>query len=219
MSYTAPELERSALVIIDTQSDFTLAGAPAEIPGTRELLPNMEKLLGMYRHAGRPIFHIVRLYKPTGANVDICRKEAVENGLALVQPGTDGAEPAPALKPDPMVRLDPDLLLGGGVQTWAPHEYVIYKPRWGAFFNTPLEERLRNYGVSTLVFCGCNFPNCPRTSIFQASERDFRVVVIRDALSGIYDRGVRELENIGIRVWDTDYFGQVFAPADAVSKE
>lgn len=58
--------------------------------------------------------------------------------------------------------------------------------------------------MSTLVFCGCNFPNCPRTSIYEASERDFRVVVVRDAVSGLYERGERELENIGVHVSSSD---------------
>ncbi|WP_459872860.1 hypothetical protein, partial [Endothiovibrio diazotrophicus] len=51
---------------------------------------------------------------------------------------------------------------------------MLYKPRWGAFYRTSLESHLRGLDVSTLVFSGCNFPNCPRTSIYQASERDFR---------------------------------------------
>ena len=50
------------------------------------------------------------------------------------------------------------------------------------------------------MFCGCNFPNCPRTSIYQASERDFRIVLAKDAISGLYERGCQELENIGVRV-------------------
>ena len=73
----------------------------------------------------------------------------------------------------------------------------MYKPRWGAFYETPLEQHLRAHGVSTVVFAGCNFPNCPRTSIYEASERDFRVVVVGDAISGLYERGGLELTNIG----------------------
>ena len=80
---------------------------------------------------------------------------------------------------------------------------IIYKPRWGAFYETPLERHLRTLGVSTLLFCGCNFPNCPRTSIYEASERDFRVVLAEDAISGLYDRGREELRNIGVAVLPT----------------
>jgi len=91
-------------------------------------------------------------------------------------------------------------LLGGGLQPLGEQEVAIYKPRWGAFYATSLESHLRSLEVTTLVFCGCNFPNCPRTSIYQASERDFRVVLARDALSGLYERGERELEAIGVQL-------------------
>lgn len=54
-----------------------------------------------------------------------------------------------------------------------------------------------------MVFAGCNFPNCPRTSIYEASERDYRVVLAADAMSGLYDRGRSEMQNIGVAVLST----------------
>src|SRR5207247_11453968 len=104
----------------------------------------------------------------------------------------------PALVPARAPRLDTELLLAGGIQRVAPGEAIIYKPRWGAFYQTPLEAHLRALGVCTLVFAGCNFPNCPRASIYEASERDFRLVLAEDATSGLYERGKDELENIGL---------------------
>ena len=103
-----------------------------------------------------------------------------------------------------LAHLDPDTLLAGGIQHVMPTEVIIYKPRWGAFFQTPLETHLRALGVSTLVFMGCNFPNCPRTSIYEASERDFRLIVVEDAISGLYERGKTELANIGAVLTGTD---------------
>jgi nicotinamidase-related amidase len=96
------------------------------------------------------------------------------------------------------VQLDTERLLRGEVQPIGAHEVVMYKPRWGAFFQTPLQAHLEGLGVSTLVFCGVNFPNCPRTSIYEASERDFRIVLATDAISGLYDRGRQELAGIGV---------------------
>jgi hypothetical protein len=61
-------------------------------------------------------------------------------------------------------------------------------------------------GEDYTAFAGCNFPNCPRTSIYEASERDFRIVVIDDAVSGLYDRGRAELEGIGVRVMPEECF-------------
>lgn len=197
--YTSPDWTNAALITIDTQRDFTLPGAPSEIAGTAEMVPAMRQLVEAFRRESRPIVHVVRLYRPDGSNADLCRKEAVERGKSLAaRPGADGAELVEDLKPAPEDRLDAELLLNGEMQELGGSEWVMYKPRWGAFFETPLHEHLRGLGVNTLVVCGCNFPNCPRTTIYEASERDYRVVAVTDAISGIYERGTLELEGIGV---------------------
>lgn len=117
--------------------------------------------------------------------------------------GHPGCELAAALFPDATVHLDYDLLLSGGIQPIGPNESIIYKSRWGAFYKTPLEKYLRDLDVNSLIFSGCNFPNCPRTSIYEASERDFRIALAEDAISGLYHQGKLELENIGVRVATT----------------
>ncbi len=156
-------------------------------------------MLRAFREASRPIVHIVRIYEPDGRNVDLCRRRSVEDGAPpILASGTQGSQLARQLLPEPDLALDHELLLAGEIQILGPQEVAIYKPRWGAFYNTPLEEHLREQDVSTLVFCGCNFPNCPRTSIYEASERDFRVVLAPDAISGLYERGESELKNIGV---------------------
>jgi nicotinamidase-related amidase len=197
--YTEPEFAAAALVTIDTQCDV-LDGGVLEIPGTSAALGPMRALTGEFRAAARPIVHVVRLYEPDGSNVDLCRREAVENGAQLLETGAPGTELARELLPEPDITLDSPLLLAGAIQQLGPREVAIYKPRWGAFYRTPLEEHLRRQRVSTLVFSGCNFPNCPRTSIYEASERDFRIVLARDAISGLYERGERELADIGVHL-------------------
>jgi hypothetical protein len=71
------------------------------------------------------------------------------------------------------------------------------------FYRTPLEGHLRELDVDTVVVCGCNFPNCPRTTIYEASERDFHIVFVPDAASGVYRRGLVELKGIGVAIQDT----------------
>ena len=181
-NYTAPEWSSSALITIDTQCD-TLDGQPFEIPGTTAILSRMKSLLAVFRLAERPIVHIVRIYQADGSNVDLCRKELVMKGARLVLAGSPGCQLA---------------------QTIGANEVVIYKPRWGAFYKTPLEQYLREQNISTLIFCGCNFPNCPRTSIYEASERDFRVVLVDEAVSGLYDQGRYEMRNIGVELLSTN---------------
>jgi len=66
-----------------------------------------------------------------------------------------------------------------------------------------LEKFLKDSGINTLIFTGCNFPNCCRASIYEASERDFRIVVVEDAISGIYKKGIEELKNISCEILRT----------------
>jgi len=201
-NYTAPKWTSCALITIDTQCD-TLDGQPFEIPGTMAILPRMKSLLDIFRLSERPIIHIVRIYQADGSNVDLCRRELVEKGTRLLLAGSSGCQLASDILPQEGILLDTDLLLSHGIQTIGANEVVVYKPRWGSFYNTPLEHYLSKQNISTLIFCGCNFPNCPRTSIYEASERDFRIVVVDDAVSGLYDQGRIEMRNIGVELLST----------------
>jgi nicotinamidase-related amidase len=191
-----PHFKSAALITIDTQVD-TLDGQPLEIPGTSSILPHLAQLCRAFRHPGRSIVHVIRLYLADGTNAEPVRRSLVTSS-AVLRPGTSGRLLAPGLAPTQRLEIEDDLLLRGGIQVLGPSEVVIYKPRWGAFYNTPLHAYLQSKQVDTLVFAGCNFPNCPRTSIYEASERDYRIVVADDAISGFYDRGRDEMANIGV---------------------
>jgi nicotinamidase-related amidase len=195
--YTEPDFTSAALITIDTQKDF-LDGQPFEIPGTTAVLPKMQKLLQGFRKHNKPIVHIVRIYKKDGSNVDLCRRRAVTQGFRVVIENTPGSELADELLADPSVPLDHQKLLSGSIQKVSTNEVIICKPRWGAFYQTPLDAHLKRIGISTLIFTGCNYPNCPRTSIYEASERDYKIVLVEDAVSGLYPIGLAEMNNIGV---------------------
>lgn len=200
--HLVPHPESSALVTIDLQRDF-LSDSPYGIPGTTEVLPQVRRTVEAFRAAGRPVVHIVRLYEKGGDNADLVRRTLLASGTELVSPGSEGSGLAPALAPHGAPPLDPELLLAGQAQELGPKEYAIFKPRWGAFYRTPLQELLERHGVDTVVVVGCNFPNCPRASLIQASERDFRVVAVPDAISRTSEQGLAEVAGLGVQLLDT----------------
>jgi nicotinamidase-related amidase len=143
--YITPDREHSALLIIDVQRDFTLMGAIAEISGTLQAVYYIQRLAQVYREQGYPIIHIIRLYHADGSNVDLCRRQDIENGKQVVIAGSDGAELMDELKPSSStITLDSTLLLSGHLQQIGTMEWIMYKPRWGAFYNTLLEKHLHN---------------------------------------------------------------------------
>ncbi len=197
--YTTPDYGAAALVTIDVQRD-TLDGGRLEVAGTSAAVGGIALLADTFREAGRPIVHVVRLYRRDGSNADPCRRAAIEGGAVMLAPGEAGSELAEGVAPAGAPPLDAEMLLAGELQELGPGEVAMYKPRWGAFYRTLLERHLRELGLTTIVFCGCNFPNCPRTSIYEASERDFRIAAASDAISGIYERGLRELQGLGVEL-------------------
>ncbi|MGI9308953.1 MAG: cysteine hydrolase family protein, partial [Gammaproteobacteria bacterium] len=198
-SYTRPDLDKAALVTVDVQRD-TLAGQPFEIPGTSEALPRIAEIAQVFRRCAQPIIHVIRLYRPDGSNAELCRRQKLESGDQLFLSGSDGRKPAAEIMPAPDIVPDDELLLAGQFQGIGPVEKLMYKPRWGAFFATPLHQEVTRLGCNTIVLAGINYPNCIRATLYGASERDYRIIAVSDGISNFDARGWQELKNIGVVV-------------------
>jgi nicotinamidase-related amidase len=195
--HTRPRFARAALLTIDMQADFV--SGPHAVPGTEQIVPAVARLVRAFRDARRPIVHMVRLYLPDGGNADICRRSLIASGTRLVAPHSPGSRLADGLSPASAPSLDPGRLLSGAAQPLADGEHVIYKPRWSAFYQTPLRRHLDDLGVDTLVVAGCNYPNCPRATIYDAGARDYRLVIAEDATSGFGESARPEMTGIAVR--------------------
>jgi nicotinamidase-related amidase len=193
-----------ALLTIDAQRDFCMSCGRGKGGCSAPFTAAIARLAGGFRAKGRPIIHVVRLYRCDGSNVELCNRASIEEGQRIVMPGTSGAELIDSLKPDLGQRLDASLLLDGKFQSLGRHEWIMYKPRWSAFCQTPLEEHLKGQGITTLVICGCNFPNGPLASIYAASNRDFRIVLATDAVSSSNDATTAELGRMGVYLMTSD---------------
>jgi len=201
--YTSPERDRIALLTFAVQKDCTSPGSPVGHLGARRTLAKIGELAQGFRSAGAPIVHLVRLYRPDGSNVDACRRRSVEEGLRVLMPGSCGAELVPEVNPAPETRLDCGELLAGRAQELARREWALYRPRWGAFYQTGLEDHLKGLGVSTVAVCGCTFTTAIRATIYEASARDFRVVVVPDAIAGASEEDLADLARMGVYLMNT----------------
>ena len=196
--YCVPQKGTAALLTLSAQQDFVSAASPYRVADAHRVLPALARTVRGFRARGAPLFHALRLYRPDGSNVDACRRQAVEEGLRVFMPGTRGVELLDEVGPGTAPRLDARGLLDGGFQALGEAEWAFYRPRWGAFHETALEARLNGLGVTTLVICGFNFTTAMRATIYEASARDYRIVVVSDAVGGGSAAAIQELARIGV---------------------
>jgi nicotinamidase-related amidase len=164
--HIAPRLATSALLIIDTQVDF-VDGGRSPIAGTTAVIPKLVELRSAFLDAGRPVIHVVRLY--AGDDVDRVRRTAMASGANIVAPGSAGSQVVPELCVAGQRTPDHERLLAGEIEQLDENEWAVWKPRWSAFHRTRLHRHLADLGVDTIVVAGCNFPNCPRATIYDGS--------------------------------------------------
>jgi nicotinamidase-related amidase len=176
-------MQRPALLIIDMQNDFILEGRPLRVASAPAVIPKVLELLTAFRAKGLPVFHIVRVHRKDGADVEITRQALFRKQPFAVE-GTAGAAIVDPLAPH-------------------PGEYVIPKVRMSAFIGTELDLMLRTLGITDIVIAGIQTPNCIRTTTFDAIAYNYPVVLARDATGAqtdeIHDANVRDMQNIGVR--------------------
>lgn len=180
-------MEKAALLIIDMQNDFVLAGKLLRVAGARDVIPQIQAVLAEFRKRSLPVFHILRVHRPDGSDVEIIRKELFAQSPFAVQ-GTTGAAVVDELAP-------------------RTGEYVLEKTRMSAFIGTELDLMLRTLGVTRLFVCGIQTPNCIRTTVFDGIAYNYPVVLIDDATGAssedVHRTNVRDMQNIGVRIVNT----------------
>ena len=180
-------MKRPALLIIDMQNDFVVKGARLRVAQGRAVIPKIQAILRAFRERNLPVFHILRIHRADGSDVEITRRELFRSHPFAVE-GSAGAAVVEELSP-------------------LPHEYVIPKIRMSAFIGTELDLMLRTLGVTDLVITGIQTPNCIRTTVFDAIAYNYPVVFVEDAIGAqndaVHESNTRDIANIGVRITKT----------------
>ena len=181
-----PEFELSAedtaFVIIDMQyldahRDYGM-GAEAKELGTSEnydyyfsrvedlLIPNIQKVQAACREKGIEVI-FVRI----ASLVNDCRDVSpIHKRLNLLAPAkSKEAEILEEIKP-------------------LENELVVTKGCSGVFNGTNLDQILANMGLKTLIFSGVATNYCVETSVRDAGDRDYNVIMLHDACAGFTER-------------------------------
>lgn len=73
------------------------------------------------------------------------------------------------------------------LQKYVPPAQVVDKPRYSAFFGSPLESVLREHRVDTLIISGAETDVCVLATVLTAVDLGYRVIVASDAICSSSD--------------------------------
>ncbi|HEX3407038.1 MAG TPA: isochorismatase family cysteine hydrolase [Caulobacteraceae bacterium] len=162
---------RTALVIVDMQTDFALPDgamgrAGADLSATPAALAAAQRLADAARAAGVPVVFVGLMTAPeddSTAWAERMRRLGADPdaALALCRAGTLGA-----------TFVGPIPLVG---------EPVVAKLRYSGFFRTDLDAQLQRLGVDTLVIAGLTTECCVDCTARDAFHLDYHVFVAGDA--------------------------------------
>ncbi len=162
-------MPRMALLIIDMLNDFFRQHAHLAAQRTR-LVASINTLAEAFREHGQPVFWVRQEFAPDLHDAFL---EMRKHKLRVTIAGTDGCEILPELDQ-------------------RPTDTTIVKKRYSAFFGTELEATLKRIRPEVLVVAGINTHACVRTTVIDAYQRDYEVVVATEGIAS-YDEAHHDM--------------------------
>ncbi len=190
-SPVAVDVNRTAIVVIDMQRDFLEPGGFGETLGNdvsrlASAVGPIKKLLEAARKRGMLIIHTREGHRPDMTDAP---KAKVERGAPRMRIGDSGPMGRILIRGEPGHDIIEELYPKDG-------EPVIDKPGKGAFYATDLQTVLQNHGIQNLVICGVTTEVCVNTTVREANDRGYRVVVPGDCCASYFP----EFHEMGLRM-------------------
>ena len=169
--FDAIDPRKTALVVVDMQNYFVKQGHQSEIPGAREIVPNINLLAAELRRRGG---HVVWVRNGTNDT-----RESWSNYHSYLQ------------SPDRAERRLKSMEIGeDGYEYWhlndiKPEDGQITKKRYSAFIqgSSNIERHLRDRNIDTILITGTATNVCCESSARDAMMLNFKVVMVSDGLA------------------------------------
>jgi maleamate amidohydrolase len=164
-----------ALILVDMLNAFFDEGGSAYYPAAQEVLPNVQRLLGVARERGVFIVHAVERHHPGALDGE-------RNRIPVhCEIGSHDAEYTPSMEPRS-----------------TPTEIEVAKIRYSSFHATELDLMLRANNVSSVVIVGVKTNVCIRATAQDAFALGYQVIVPSDATNSNRPHlAAASLEDIG----------------------
>jgi nicotinamidase-related amidase len=171
------QIGATALLIIDMQRDFLdpkgyVAQTGVDVGILRKTIAPTRRLLDAARTARVRVIQTREGHRPDLSDLNAVKQRRASNAGAPI--GSMG----------PLGRLLVRGEQGHGIideLAPLPHETIIDKPGFGAFYATDLELVLRAGGISALVIAGVTTDICVHSTLREAMDRGFDCTTVPDA--------------------------------------
>jgi len=164
------------LVIVDMQNGFVSKDGSYDklgmnIENYQQVIPNIKRLINFCREEKIPIFYTEAIREPSGIDLLLnihnilprSREERLQNvRIPICMRDTWDAQIIDEIKPQ-------------------KEDHIILKRRDSAFQDTELRVWLQSIQVNTLIFCGIDTSICVETSLRDAFNIGYDVILVSDA--------------------------------------
>lgn len=173
---------KTAVIVVDMQNDFGSPGglfdrAGIDISGVQAAVEPTSRVLQTARRADIPVVYLKMGFRENlsdlGQEGEVNHDRHLFFGAGQNAVAPNGTESRVLIREtwntDIIDELSPE-----------PGDTVIYKHRFSGFFETDLDERLRNLGIRDLLFTGCTTSVCVESTVRDAMFRGYRCIVLED---------------------------------------
>jgi ureidoacrylate peracid hydrolase len=192
---------RAALVVVDMQNHFVAPGFPAEVPLSREIVPNINRLARAMRAAGGTVVWIQTtaaggLEQWSNYHRHMLTPERRQKRLASLDEVAEGFKLYPALEV-------------------VPDDLRVKKIKYSAFIagSSDIDAQLKGRGIDSVLITGTATNVCCESSARDAMMLDYRVTMLSDGNATWTDEEHAATLNSFLL-----FFGDVMTTDEAIAK-
>jgi ureidoacrylate peracid hydrolase len=186
------DTSQTAVIVVDMQNDFgSKAGmfdrAGLDISIVQRAIPPTAKVLAAARNVGIKIVYLKMGFRPDlsdmGAPGSPNRAHLHHIGVGTPMRAPNGAESRILVRDTWNTEIVDELRPEAS-------DIVLYKHHYSGFFQTDLDDQLKQLGTRALIFTGCTTSVCVESTIRDAMFRDYSPILLADCSGEVVGCGL-----------------------------